>query len=233
MNKEIITPDIASAILSKLREAAQASIFEGNTQKPFAIQTLVIDLSVARDVANPFKVSFPFKSVYVQDATDNNVIIQMQPNTNDSFQSTLQLKKNDSLMLGDPIASAFLSWSAQSGKTITLQFFVNAEFRSGSQISVNSGGVSINDGSSASQSVTTLLAATATQILATDTTRKHAMIQNNTGGDLYFGPTSTLSDSGTSKGLWVSAGGFFQWRNTAALYAYSPLGGDITTLGEF
>lgn len=221
---DILTPDIASAILSAAREKQQAAIFEGNTQKPFGIQAVTLDLSTARDASNPFKIGFPFKSVYVSTATDVYANVNMQPNSNDSFQSSLPLKQNDSWVREFPVSQAFLWWAAQSGKSITLLFFVDSEFRSGSQVSVTGGGVSIVEGSTLSTTRVDLTASTATLVLAADSTRKCSTIQNNTGAEVWFGGSS-VSSTGAGLGYLVPAGATFTFKNTGALYAYSVGGG--------
>lgn len=229
---ELMTREVSDAILELANQVKKASIFRGSTQKPFEVQSVTIDLSTAKLSTDPYRIGFSFKSVYISAATDVLANISMLPNSRDSFQSAVPLKLNDSWSIENPVAEAYLYWPAQAGKTMTLHFFVESEFRSGSQISVTGGGVSIVSGSSFTRVVSTLVAATATAILTSDTTRKQANIQNNTGGYLYFGE-STITDSGTTKGIELAPGGTFQWTNTAALYAYSAAGGDITTLSEY
>lgn len=221
---EILTPQVVQTILDIERQNQQASIFEGNTQKPFGIQAVTLTLTTAQDPSNPFKIGFPFRSVYVSSATDVFANVNLQPNSNDSFQSTIPLKQNDAWSRDFPVAQAFLSWSAQSGKTITLLFFLDSEFRPGSQISVSGGGVSINEGSSLTTTRVNLTAATATSVLSADSTRKVSSIQNNTGADVWFGGSS-VSNTGANLGYKVPAGGTFVFKNTGTLYAFSVAGG--------
>jgi hypothetical protein len=232
MAEVTMTSEIAKAILNEMTLQRKAEIFQGSTASLFEIQTMTLDLSTARAITNPLRIGFPFKSLFVRSATDNSVAVTLRPLTADSYQSGVDLRLNDSLDFDQQQASGFLSWSAQSGKSITLVFFVNASFKSGSQVSQTAGGVAIVDGSSFTRTVTTLAAATATSILASDTTRKICSIQNNTGGYLYVGD-STITDSGSTIGLAVAPGAIFQWRNTAQLYGYSVLGGPILLLSEF
>lgn len=222
--KQMITPEVVKAVLSKFREVESASIFEGNTQQPFGVQSVTLDLATARLPTNPYEVKFPFISIYVADATDVLANINMAPNSRDSFQSLIPLKKNDSWTRREPLAQAFLSWEAQAGKTLTLLFFVDSEFRSGSQISVSGGGVSINDGSTFTTTRVSLTAATAGAVVSANPSRKIASVQNNTGAQVWFG-NSSVSNTGSNLGFKVEAGGVLQWRNTAALYAYSVAGG--------
>lgn len=222
--KEILNQQNTQAILNMADQIKKAAIFEGSTQKPFGVQSITLDLSTARLSTDPFKVGFPFKSIYVSSATDVIANINLIPQTRDSYQSAIPFKLNDSWTREEPIAEAYLYWTAQSGKTITIHFFVDSEFRSGSQISQTGGGVAIIDGSSFTTSRVDLTAATATSVLSSDTTRKQCNVQNNTGADVWFGGSS-VSNTGANLGQKVSAGSIFIWKNTAALYAYSVAGG--------
>lgn len=223
--------DLAKAILSLAREQQDAHIFEGNTDSPMLVQVETIDLSTEKLETDPKPIGFPFKSVYVQDATDVYVSINMKLLTNDSLQGKFSLKKNDSFANDFPLSKAFLSWDAQPGKTITIIFFLKSEFRSGSQISVTGGGVSINDGSSISLETVTLAAATAAAIAPADSLRKVASIQNKTGAVLYIGD-STVTNAGATEGINIQPDEVIEWRNTGALYGYSVAGGKVQSTEE-
>ncbi len=228
---EVMTPDMAAVILDKFMEIQRARIFQGATQKPFSIQLVTLDLSNAVLPTRPYKIGFPFKSFYVQSATDVystvNVKVQMQ----DSIQSSFPTKLNDSWVNEFPVAEAYLDWPAQAGKTMTIVFFLESEYRSGSQISVNGGGVSINDGSSISLATVTLSAATAAQIAPADSLRKVANIQNKTGAVLYIGDSSVTNAAGT-EGINIQPDEIIEWRNTGALYGYSVAGGKVQRTEE-
>ena len=231
--REIMTKSMADSILNMADELKNSSIYEGNTQRPFSVQSFTLDLSTARLETNPYRIGFPFKSVFVSGATDTNVSVSMKPGAIDSFQSAFPLTKKDSWSVERPVSEAYLYWSAQSGKTITLVFFTDAEFKSGSQISQNSGGVSISDGSSVSAITRVTLAATTAAIIApSDSTRILTTIQNKTGADLYIGGTSAVTNSGATEGIKVPADGIIEWRNTGALYGYSVAGGNVHYMTE-
>lgn len=227
-----LTQDQAMRLTRMADELNQAQIYRSGSQAPFEVQVIDLDLSTARLSGNPFPIQFPFRSVFVRNASDVLANVSLQVSTDASYQSGVTLNKNDSLVLPYSVKNSFLTWSAQSGKTMQLIFFVSGEFRSGSQISQTGGGVAIVDGSAFTRSVTTLAATIATAILSADTSRKICSIQNNTGATLYVGD-SAITSSGATRGYEVPAGATFQWRNTAALYAYSVPGGDLTLLTEF
>lgn len=228
---QIMTADQAAMILDKFNEIQRARIFEGNTQRPFSVQKMTIDLTTARLSTQPYKIGFPFKSLYVQTATDVYATVNVKLLTQDSSQSSFPMKLNDSFNNEFPIAEAYLDWDAQAGKTITLIFFLDSEFRSGSQISVTGGGVSIVDGSSILLGTVTLAAATAAVIAPADSLRKVATIQNKTGAVLYVGDSS-ITNGGATEGINIQPDGIITWRNTGALYGYSVAGGKVQRTEE-
>jgi uncharacterized membrane protein YphA (DoxX/SURF4 family) len=218
-------------VLDQASALQKARVFEGNTQKPFGIQAITLDLSSARLETQPYPISFPFRSLYVARATDSTVEIQFKPITQDSYQSAVPLSRKDCFIADYQQSAGFFYWDAQPGKSITLVFFVHAEFKSGSMITTTSGGVSIVDGSAITQANVTLAAATAGALVAADADRKVATIQNNTGASIWVGP-STVTNSGATRGFEVAPGFTLVWRNTAALYGYSVLGGSVHVTSE-
>lgn len=231
--KEILTTQNTQAILNMADQIRKAAIFEGSTQKPFGVQSITLDLATAQLRTQPFKVGFPFKSVYVSSATDVLANINLIPQTQDTYQSAVPLKLNDSWTREEPLAEAYLYWTAQAGKTITLHFFVDSEFRSGSQISVTGGGVSIVDGSTITGPTrVTLAATTATVIAPALATRKKCTIQNKSGADLYIGGSTIGAVGGATEGIKIPADAIIIWQNTGALYGWSVPGGNIHYLEE-
>lgn len=228
---EVMDKSLSDTILRDQLLRLKAELFSDTVVNPFEIQTMTLTLTTARDENLPLRIGFPFKSVFVREATDGTVKVKIRPTTQDSYQSGVNLKLNDSLILQRQVSEAFISWDAQSGKTIELVFFVSSEFKSGSQVSQNAGGVSISDGTAFTTARTALTAATATSVLASDSTRKKGTIQNTTGASIWVGD-STVTNSGATMGLEIPTGGVFYWSNTAALYAYSVLASTVTVMSE-
>jgi hypothetical protein len=226
--KEIMTKELSDMMLNTAEELKRAAIFEGSTQRPFSVQSLTLSLDTARLSTDPLRIGFPFKSFFVADATDTSVLLNMKVNGRDEIQSWFPFHKNDSWNSSTAISEAYLYWAAQSGKTVTIIFFTDAEFKSGSQIAVQSGGVTISEGSSTTAIArVTLTAATAGVIAPADTLRIVTIIQNKTGADLYIGGTSAVTNSGATEGIKVPADGIIYWKNTANLHAYSVAGGNV------
>lgn len=228
--RNIIDKKTADLILNAAEQASQAAIFDGSTQKPFSCRPVTFNLSTAATVGAAAVVGFPFKSFWVASATDVNVSVNFLPDASDQFDSTqtfnggIPIKYNDTWASEYPKSKGFFTWSAQTGKSITIIFFVDSIFTPGQQVSVNGGGVSISEGSSFTTTRVDLTAATATLALASDSLLKVAQIQNNTGAEVWFG-NSSVSNTGANLGIRVPAGSIFVWKNSSALYAYSVAGG--------
>jgi hypothetical protein len=216
--------DIASELVRNSQALDQAHIGENRINRKNSVRRVTFNLSTARDESNAFEIPGAFKSFYVEDATDVLANVKIKPNSNEAHQSYFKVKQNDSWAVEFPVAGCFVFWEAQADKELTIVFFTDAQFSSGSQVSVTGGGVSIVEGSTLSTSVVDLNAASVTTVLAADSTRKVCSIQNNSGADVWFGGSS-VSNTGANLGLKVSAGSVFEWRNTGALYAYSVAGG--------
>lgn len=221
------------AFLSTQFIKRSAEIRQATDSKPFQMQKIVLDLTTARLEGNPYKISVPLRSIYVQTASDSITTVNMAVNSDDSqsIQNAVPLKLNDAFDFGFQVASVALTWAAQTGKSITIFLFTDASFRSGSQLSLSAGGVSINDGTAFDNDTVTLTAATATVLFAADTTRKSGTYTNETGADIWLGD-STVTNSGATKGRLLASMQTVTWRNTAALYAYSVLGTTTAVITE-
>lgn len=219
---EIMDRQTADEILRAFDTLKKAEIFRESTQNPFGVQKVVLDLSVARDPSRPYPIGFAFKSFYVQKATDVLASVNMRPTTVDSFQSSFTVKQNDSWNSDRQTSGIYIDWVAQPGKSMEIIFFTNSEFRSGSQISVTGGGVSIVEGSTFSQAALTFVPATPLLIFASDSTRKVGIFQNKTGASVWIGGASVTNSTAFYE---VIPGAELPWKNTAALYGFSLAGG--------
>lgn len=211
----------------------QAELEASKTRAPFNVQIVTIDLTSARTQGNEYSLQLPLKAIFVRDASDPNTYVNAAFHSNDALHmdSSIKMKLNDAFSLPMTAQKTFLTWPAQAGKSITLYLILEGDFRPGSQISVNAGGVSINSGSSFTHTpVVTLAAATPTVLFAANTSRKQGTVVNDSGATLYLGD-ATL-DATTHKGLPIADGQSFIWQNTAALYAYSVAGCNLVTLEE-
>jgi hypothetical protein len=232
MQRQVLTPEEVKLILQNADLIDRARIAEGGWDRPPLVQILPLDLATARLETDPYRLGFPFKSIFVQDATDVYVEISVKLGSRDAQQSSFTMKQNDSFYNSFPITEAYLHWEAQPGKTAVLVIFTQSEFKSGSQISVTGGGVSIVEGSSVTGPTQAVLAAATAGIIApADPLRKKATLQNKTGADLYLGG-STVTNAGATEGIKIPSDAIFYWLNTGALYGYSVAGGNVHRLEE-
>lgn len=230
---ELATKEFAADVLRHLRELTKAQIFVSNTQKPFGVQKIRYDLATAKLETSPQELKLPFRSFYVETASSPNAKLFIKLGDRDDGQSAVGVVVKDSWKTDQPVAQAFLHWPAQPGEWIEIVYFVDSEFISGTQLSVTAGGISVSDGSSASAPIAvTLVAATAAVIAPGLLTRKVATLQNKTGASLYVAGSPTVTNAGATEGLEIPNGGFFKWRNSAALYGYSVAGGKVTRIEE-
>lgn len=225
-SRELMTEETAREILSAVKERRDAQLFQNKSNTPFTVQKLIIPLDTARNENDPYSIRVPFRSFWVQSATDINVTVNVRLLTRDSYSSSFSIIKNDSYSHDDMCTEMHLDWAAQSNKSITIILFTQGEFRSGSQISVTGGGVFLSEGTSFTDGPVTLGAATPTIVFSVDSTRALGVLQNILPTSIWVGD-SAVTNSGATIGEEIPAGGYFEWRNTAALYAYNVAGGDI------
>lgn len=221
-------------VLGPTRLKQRGEIERSRTQMPFLVQPITLDLSVAATSGNPYKIQIPLKGIFVRDASDPAAHFFSAFHSDGLMQidASIKMKLNDVFTLPEIAQKTFLTWPAQVGKTITLYVFLDGDFRPGSQISVNAGGVSINSGAAFVMSRPNLAAATASPIVAGDLNRKQATFVNDSGATIWVG-ASTVVNTGANKGIPVADGASFVWQNTAALYGYHVAGySDLAVMSE-
>lgn len=225
---ENVTKDQALQILRDFYRIDQASIQISQADTPYESAVITLDLSKSgftRD--NPFPISFPYKSIYVSDATDASAKCFLLPDTIDSFQGGILLQLKDSINFETKKAKSYLYWEAQAGKTITLTIFMSARFESGSNI-VRS---TVSLPSSFDENVEDIILATGTpqEILPADSGRASATIRNKSATSFYIGQGGGLS---TTNGIEVKAGAQVQIVNTGQLLVVGTAGQGYAILVE-
>lgn len=187
-------------------------------QNPSAWRVQTIDLSTAS--VNPFQVSIPFKCVYVVAGTDTSVRILMQPFSASFNNDPVPLTLKDVLSVDRSANGAYLTWESQPGKSITLVFFTDAQFTSGSFLNQVVSGV---DGSSVSPQTPVALTGTGAQVLPQDTSR--------TVANIYASDAWELSDS--TETIWFPMpAGYSVIQNTAEIRGRSSYGANLAILVE-
>jgi hypothetical protein len=229
--------DKVSSYLSR-KHASQANaaadiqqVIEGRKTVFFA---KTFDLGTVRDQYNPEELAFQFRSFWVISATDNTATVSMIPNARAEGQlnGAITLKQNLTFKNGYPFSGAQFFWSAQSGKTMTVLFFVDADVSPGTQITQISGGVNIGNGSSRSDAAldsaqnqpSVTIGAGATLIVPADSARISMELQVS-GGDIRLGGSTVT----TAKGVSRVDGERWEDTNTGALYAIKVSGTPVIT----
>ena len=186
----------------------KAYIQSAQSNAPSAIRKQVIDLSSAP--TNPLEIGFPMKAVYIYDASDASTLIQLRPFSNSENNDWVPLKVKDVLNFDAPINKCFLTWAAQPGKTLTIVFFTDANFTSGSFINQFQG----DSGSSIQTLQSPINSATATGVVAQDTTRKKATFYNVGPATVWIGDFSVSPNNGIP----IFPGDYYVYENSALLY---------------
>lgn len=221
-----------------IREAEQTNAGAGIQQsiegrrKIFVVKNL--SLTTARDQYNPETVDFNFRTFWVLSASDATASVSLVPNSRAEGQlnDAITLKQNLSVKLPFPVSGAQLYWSAQSGKTMTVLFFIDGDITPGSQINQISGGVAISTGSSRSDAAlastqdqaSVSVAASATLIVPADSARIGMELQV-TGGNVRLGGSAITTTNGVAR----LDGERWEDQNTGALYAIATSGAPVIT----
>ncbi len=222
MDQDIVA--LARAIVNKGQIDNQASIIASGAERqtPFVVQTFALD--TAQLITDPKEVGFPFQSVYVSAATDQNVSISMSlaDRSAEGMNNAVALSQNGGFNLPSSIFNGFMYWPAQAGKTITLVFLRYGTFNSGKIVNVTSGGIQVSEGTTVTtRTVASLPTITGTRgiILPALATRVSETLYNGDLFPYYLGDATVTVPSGASPGIPLLPGASMIWKNTAALYA--------------
>lgn len=198
-----------------------ASVRSSGDSIPIRQQRITLDLTTAASRGNPYKIGFPFTALRVESATDNDVNVRLSLNsdTDQQIDNYTKLVKNDSMEFSSPQSNGWLTWTAQSGKTITLILYVDVAFRSGTQTSTLSGGVVITAGSGMTPQTPVSVLTTVTTLFTASATRYKNTIQNLGSNDIYISGINTVTiGSGILPGIKLSPGDTYEWINAGACY---------------
>lgn len=223
--RDVLAPD-------KLREKAE--LLQSEHSRPFNIQKIQLQLDTARTSSNPFELAGGFRSIWIAEATDPTVQVNLTLHSRDvpAISGAIPMKMRDCFAMPSKVAKAYITHTAQAGKTVTIFIALDGEFRSGLTTSVNSGGVSLNDGASFTRTiVATNAGAPAVSLFPQDLNRKCGSFVNDTGADMWVGEAG-ITNAGATKGRLVSPLETFIWRNTAQLYAYTAAAQNIAIIEE-
>lgn len=218
----------ALAILQRAGEVGAAQVLAAQAGNGNRVRVLTLDLGTAVDPTQPRVIGEPFASMTVVTASDSAANFNMRVDTIDSDNQSFNVKAPATIE-APPLVflKAFLDWTAQPGKTITIAFLKFGSFRTNQTNLSLSGGVNINDGSSSLLSTIALTGGSATLIAAASTARKKIEFRNTTGSAIYLGPDNTVT---ASSGRIVDVGDDYSWYNYGPLYAFSAAGANLVIL---
>lgn len=209
--------DLRQAVDGILRGYLLEVNYSGSAQ-PYEIQSITLDLTEERTDGAPYAVNFPFRSCYVVDATDSSVKCRLKLHSNDSWAQGIPLNLKDSMEFDFAVSKGFITNDAQPGKSVTIIFSVSSKFRSGSQISVTSGGSTISDGESATTLAAETATATAAKLFPQKSTRKKMVIKNGGTSTVYLGSSVVTDPSGGFPGIPLASGDVYEWASPSECY---------------
>ena len=121
----------ARATVMRAMEVFSSSLQNQQRSSPKEIQELPLDLSTARTRSQAMQVSFPFKSLLVEQATDLNTYIYVLPIDNDTGNGALRMGLKDVYKNEFGFRECYIWWDAQANKSMILKFFVTSFVENG------------------------------------------------------------------------------------------------------
>lgn len=201
-----------------------------------------LDLSTERTRGAPFILPAPFVAATMKSSNDTSAVVKLFTGSNDDsvINDAYPMELGEKINFLTPIGFAGLVWDAQPNATaVYIYLSLNSKIEGGKTYSLNSGGISINEGSSCASTdkrTIDLAAADQTEILALNLNRKVTTLHNNTGRTLYIGDGNVTDYSGNYPGIPWQQDEIIKWRNTGPMNVYNPgaaiADANIAILGE-
>ena len=123
-----------------------------NTFMPKRVETVIIDLTTARDAGAPLEIKVPFNAVHVESiyttasgaAVSGTVKISFDYGDIASISNAKTLSSNDSFTVDKEVSKAFITNSSQIGVSARISFMTDIDYRPGAtQSVVTSGNIAI------------------------------------------------------------------------------------------
>jgi hypothetical protein len=207
----------------------KANILRSSEQRPKMALRLTIPLDVAATAENPMLISQPFDGFYVEGATDAVTQVNLAMGAADRYATDnfVGLRINASAYYSQQIRGAYLTWSAQAAKIITIVFFLGVDYRPGSTVNSFTGTVSLIGGAS---TVTGVLGSAGNQasLTVTSATAVQLCQQNLSRGEFNFYTSADIwvgdSAVAVNRGILYTGGTNWSFANTGTLYAIAAAG---------
>ena len=130
MNKRTDT-EVAQLLLNQLQHNYDSKVKAAQANPVDEIKTIVLDLSNEVTRESPKKISFPFKNMRVEEASDLDTFIRLIPESEDMGRGDILLGLRDDFNSEYGFSKCFLYWKAQPGKKVVLKFFTTSKVTSG------------------------------------------------------------------------------------------------------
>lgn len=215
------TGDEAKQVVQNNELLDQAYIDLAQSDAPSIFRKVTIDLTTAKTIGNPYKLGFAYKSVFAYSATDSSTLVNLTPFKGDDENAGFPLTKNGVLNFDKPIKNAFLTWDAQSGKSITLYFILNGSFRPGSLFTEVSSSVEGN-----AISVPAPIIVTTTVAVLVNENLNRTVLNLDLSAKIYI-----AASAGATYWFPILAG-IATFKNTAAIYAKTLAGTSTVNILE-
>lgn len=214
--KEKLSNDDADLIASNVYDKFNAQLNLANRNAQSNVKKIYIDLSVARLDSNPFIISFPFKSFYIQDGTDGIALIEMKLYSRDLGYDSIKVRRQDSMVFGSAVNACYLSWASQTGKFLELIFAIDIEIKSGSTTTYSASG----GGSTSTSILATVSVTTSETTIATASSRSKMVIYNEGVETVYLGSTGVT----TATGIPLASGASYEHASAGVLVGITASG---------
>lgn len=199
-------------IVESLSRGDKAYIERAAQLNPSAIRVQTFDL--ASVPTNPISVGFAFKCAYIVSASDAQTQILLRPFSDSENNDYVPMSLKDALNFDYPINKCFINWVAQAGKTMTVVFFTDAKFESGSSVNQTAGtpdGNAFNDFAAVAFN-------SVNATLLDNSIRNVITIYNNGPDECRVGGSGIDATVGSEKGLRIPANQERRYKNTGAVY---------------
>lgn len=111
-----------------------ANVDQGQILNPALLRSMEIDLSEERTLANAFQLHFNFNCIRIPAANSDTALIYFQFFRNEENQSQMAMGNKDVANFSLTMNTAIMTWPAQPGVKITVDFYIGIKFESGSNL---------------------------------------------------------------------------------------------------
>ncbi len=220
---------------SQFRDMLQpekAAIFGDSVGILAQYRVVTFALDTAKLSTQPFKIGFPFRAFQAYTATNTDVEVFIKPSSQDDSQDWISVKQNYSLEFPFPVREGYMYWAAQASKSISIIFLLNGRFQTNQFVQTSQGGFTLADGTAVTPQSPITASITATQIVASSSSRKVAVVQNNDSIPVFISGDNTVTDdAGLKPGIKINPGESYEWRSSSAIFLISSSAGATGKIG--